>query len=68
MDKAFNKAIELNKCMGEYLAMRFINAKITHWKEPEHECVRTETLEFWEDTKTCLIYLPILTNEISIFK
>ena len=59
MDKHEQKAEYLVDKMGNGLALRFVNANISHWEEDELILARTESKDYWVIVKS---YLSKFTN------
>lgn len=59
------KAKELEKSMGDYLALKYIQKQIDYWLNANSEHLRTESLEFWKNVQMLYIHIPKI--ELNIF-
>jgi len=49
MENVQARAIRIFRIMGRELGLRYANANIQHWNDPELERARTCSVEFWQN-------------------
>lgn len=65
LDREWLKAKELEKSMGDYLALKYIQRQIDYWLNDNSEHLRSESLGFWKDVQMVYIHIPKI--ELNIF-
>ena len=58
LDREWLKAKELEKSMGDYLALRYIQRQIDYWVKANSYHLRSESLEFWKNVQMFYIHIP----------
>lgn len=64
LDREWLKAKELEKSMGDYLALRYLQRQIDYWLNANSEHSRSESLEFWKDVQTIYIHIPKIESNM----